>query len=307
MPKRGHVRSRNWCWTIFARNDAEAELFSLADAAHPPIPFPLGASYCVFEAELCPDTHRVHLQGYSHYTDPVSAMRAKADLGFPAAHIERCFGSPADNIKYCTKGLRSGDDPEGLCFLAGPWEHGERPCQGRRTDWHDAREAVLAHAANRAILDAHPNLAPNFRGVEVLRMVYEEHPIRRDIAVSVLCGPTGVGKTYRARMQYPDAYIVRGKYFEGKSFDNYQGEKALILDEFRDYEWPVIFLLGVLDEWGFWITCRYANKWACWERVILTTNQSYDELYINTPDQAAFQRRIHSHVDIASKEEFVVF
>lgn len=280
--RRSFSRSRKWCWTLFARNDAEADDWCLnATDAHLPVS-PVGPSYWVYQVEVCPETNRVHLQGFSYYENAVSLRRAKLDVA-PTAHVERARGTVEENINYCSKSDSA---------IQGPFEHGQKPTQGRRTDWHDARQIVVSGGTDAEILDLHPNLAPNFRGVEKMREVYGAHPIRRDIRVFYLWGGTGVGKTHRARMSFPDAYMIRGKFVEGKLFDNYKGERELILDEWDWHEWPLTAMNTFLDPFGFWVTCRYQNRWAAWSTVIITSNDQPDACYYGQNHYATFQRRL---------------
>lgn len=291
-------RSRKWSWTLFARDDAQADDWCINAADdHLPLPFPASASYCIYQVEVCPETNRVHLQGFSYYENAVSLRRAKEELD-PRAHLESSRGTVEENITYCSKEESA---------IQGPFETGRRPQQGRRTDWHDARELVSGGATDREVMDLHPNLAPNWRGIEKMREVYSDRPIYRAVRVTVLYGPTGVGKTHRARFQYPEAYIVRGKYAEGRMFDNYKGEQALIMDEWRHGEWPITVMNTILDPFGFWINCRYQNRWSCWTHVIITTNEDEMVWYYTDASRNTFIRRISHVYTVSDRDEIIVF
>lgn len=291
-------RSRKWCFTIHARDDAEADDWSInARDDHLPIS-PAGPVYWIYQVEVCPDTNRVHLQGFVYYENAVSLRRAKLDLGRDDAHLERCRGTVEENIVYCSK-----EDSA----IQGPFEHGNRPTQGRRTDWHDARDLVVKGATDAEILDLHPNLAPQYRGVEKMREVYSTHPVRRDISVIYMWGATDVGKTHRARMTYPESYFVRGKYVEGKLFDNYRGEETLILDEWKSAEWPLTFMNALLDPFGFWVTCRFNNHYSMWTKVIITSNDDWQEAYFGDPHAATFLRRLTVKLHVLHKFEELPF
>lgn len=282
-------RSRKFCWTLHARNEAEGDAWGLSDDTHPPIPPLVGPTYWIYQVEVA-TSGQVHLQGFSYYAKGVSLRRAKLDVS-DRCHITVARGTVEDNVRYCSK-ESEGD----ALVLQGPFEGGVRPQQGKRTDWHDAREIVLAHGSDREILDAHPNLAPNWRGVDTLRAVYGEHPIRRDVVVHVLWGPPDTGKTFRARTSFPEAFLVRGKFTEGRTFDDYVGQRCLILDEFVAREWPLTLVNSLLDEFGSWIPCRYHNKYTDWQEVVICTNEDPSEMYYGDPHKPAFDRRLGAFV-----------
>lgn len=292
-----HRKSRKWCWTLAARNDAEADDWCLNAAPdHLPIPFPDGVEYCIYQVE-CSESNLIHLQGFSYYKNAVSFRRAKLDIS-KRAHVESARGTVEECVRYCSKWDTA---------VQGPFEYGKAPTQGRRTDWHDAREIVCSGGTDREVMDLHPNLAPNWRGIEKMREIYQEHPLRRDMTCVYLWGDTNVGKTHRARMNYPEAYFVRGKYVEGKLFDNYKGEEVLILDEWKHDEWPLTAMNAILDPFGYWITCRYANRWTCWKLVIITANYDPTDAYFGHACAATFLRRITVKLHVNDKFEELPF
>lgn len=108
--------SRNYCFTIFF-NDAE-------QAAVPLTALPPRVKYLVWQLERCPNTQRLHWQGYLEL-EGVMRMNAVKQLNplFAAAHFERRAGSQDEAIAYCKK-------PESR--VAGPWEIGQPAIQGRK-------------------------------------------------------------------------------------------------------------------------------------------------------------------------------
>lgn len=291
-------RGRYWCFTWFKDDLSEpCEVDPLADARsqfqdrH--------VVYSVYQLEKAPETGRLHIQGFIQFKNALTASALK-DL-FPGAHIELCTSSEKSNERYCSKSKTR---------IAGPWLFGKPTSQGKRTDWDDVKELATAGTPKRDILLAHPKLAPCFKGIEVLcQAVKGIPPLERTLRVWFLHGPSGVGKTHRARTRFPEAYVVTGKYSDGKSFDMYDCESTLILDEWRWDEWSLTLMDGILDKWRFQLQCRYFNKYAWWTDVIICSNQKPEDCYptSSATNRNCFLRRLNVSIEITSKEQAVDF
>lgn len=291
-------RGRYWCFTWFKDDLTDpCEIDPLADTRSI---FPeKKAVYCIYQLEKAPDTGRLHLQGFIQFKNALTASALK-EL-FPGAHIELCTSSEKSNTRYCSKNQSR---------IAGPWLFGKPTSQGKRTDWDDVKDMAAAGSTKREIVLAHPKLAPCFKGIEVLcQAVKGLPPIERTLRVWFLYGETRVGKTHRARTRFPEAYVVTGKYCDGKSFDMYDCESALILDEWRWDEWPLTLMDGILDKWRFQLQCRYYNKYAWWTEVIICSNQKPEDCYpaTSTLNRACFLRRLTNCIEIESQEQQVDF
>lgn len=274
----GGYPSRNFTFTIQA--DAEqSETWPLQPADECPIALPEGARYLVCQVESAPTTGQLHLQGFVVF-EKNHRVHAVREL-FPGAHIEIMRGKVADSEKYCTKEETR---------ISGPWRLGEAPKQGRRTDWADVKELITQGTSRHDVYAQAPHLANCSRGVETLYQHFAPPPATiRNVRVCVLWGASGVGRSHRARTTYPDAYVITGKYYEGKSFDQYNDQCTLILDEWRQAEWPLTLMNSILDKWSLQLQCRYQNKYAAWTTVIVCTNEDPAAVYCRDP---AFQRRI---------------
>lgn len=283
------VRSRGWVFTLFSEDEAAWEGISAM-----PIPFP-DSTWCIAQLERAPDTGRLHLQGAVYYASPQRMARLKKDFG-STVHVEKMKGTPAQAKAYCSKAETR---------VSGPWEFGQCPHQGKRTDWDTVRDKALAGESRNQILLAAPHLAPCVRGIDALiSATTKPVPLERDIRVFYLYGGSDLGKTHRARHRFPDAFVITGKYFEGKSFDQYERQDVLILDEWDPYEWPLTLMNGLLDKWRCPLQCRYANKEAAWTTVVICTNATPDECYASIPARrGTFIRRLKYVYEILSRED----
>lgn len=284
------VRSRGWCFTLFPPQGSVYDQNSSC-----PIEWP-NCRWGIVSIERAPNTGRIHFQGAVYYNTPQRLSRLRSDF-YDNGHYEPMKGTPKQNESYCSK-----DNTH----VAGPWSTGEIPKQGKRTDWHSVVDMAKEKKTFNEIVLALPHLAPASKGItSILEATLPPPPISRDVIVHYLWGPTGVGKTHQAMMTFPNAYIIRGKYSDGKSFDQYANEEVLILDEWDPTEWPLTLMNSLLDKWKCPLQCRYANKYARWTRVIITSNHRPDQCYSPNLRQT-FLRRLNIR-EITSRDDVVDF
>lgn len=276
------TRSRNWCFTIQADEEGETTWPVCTEI---PIEVPTQSKFIMCQVERAPTTGKIHLQGFCCFKNAIGMATAVRLLG-GHAHVEPMRGTVQENEVYCGK-----EDSR----INGPWREGDPPInQGKRTDWHTVRDIVKEGVTDDIIYERFPHLANCSRGVDTLRKFLGPKPeYVRDVRVICLWGPPGSGKSHRARTTYPDAFCVTGAYHEGKTFDQYNDESVLILDEFRDIEWPNTFVNALLDKWKLTLTCRYNNKYASWNTVIIISNEDPVMFWGGS---ASFYRRIQDRI-----------
>lgn len=292
MAARPGVRSAAWCFTYFLSEDYEYSADCIPVEPHP------DWTYAVMQVEVCPNTGRKHVQGYFRLRTAVGFARAQTTVP-DFTHLEAAKGTVADNIRYCTKAASRLADTE-------PWEHGERPRPGKRTDWDSVLTDLRAGQTCAEVVLERPHLAPMFRGIEVLATHLKPlPPAVRNVQAFFLFGPSGVGKSHRAHVMFPAAYCITGRYYEGKSFDGYEQEETLILDEWKDTEWPMTLMNSILDKWKLTLQCRYRNKQAFWTRVLVLSNQRPHEIYYGDAHRSTFWRRFAQQVEISDREQLI--
>ena len=295
-------RNRNWCFTLQASSEAGQDV----TWATPGVPCPVGSwldsgdvLYLVCQLERAPETGKLHLQGYLQLKNPKGLGGLKKIS--PEAHWELRRGTHEQARDYCKKSESR---------VNGPWELGhEKNEQGKRNDWAAVSEKAAQGCTRKQILLDQPHLAPCVKGVDALIEAHlPDPPLRRDIKVFYLWGPTGSGKTYRAFTTFPKAFKIQGRYFEGKSFDNYQAEPVLILDEWDPMEWPLTLMNSLLQEWECRLQCRYFNKYAYWTTVVICTNIKPEECYtaVFKLQRESFLRRLTNIYEITSRDDPVV-
>lgn len=183
-------------------------------------------------------------QVFIQFKGPVAFSTVKTL--YPTAHIE-VAQHPVKAMEYCQK----EDTRE-----EGPWERGEPPSQGKRTDIEECIQCIQDNIGKkRPMADAfksHVNVMVKYsKGIQfaVNNMIEPRH-LDEMPKVTVLYGKTGTGKTRRAFEELPEAYVWDAS--KGQWLDGYVGHTTVIIEEFRG-QMPFGQLLRLLD--------RYELQW----------------------------------------------
>lgn len=114
---------------------------------------------------------------------------------------------------------------------------------------------------------------------------YKETPPQRDIKVIWHCGGSGTGKSFayiKLCEEFGDDNIYFFSDYANKGiggFDGYCGEPILFMDELKGDSLPFEFLLTILQGYRTQIHCRYANCYALWNEVHITSIFSPEDIY----------------------------
>lgn len=132
----------NFCFTIFGD----------AHASDPYLLYSEGyIRYIQWQIEMCPTTERLHAQGFlilerKRRVGPLLKQLRKT-LTHKGIHLEVARGSIEENRTYCTKAETRID---------GPFELGDEPAQGERTDFLKAIEAIDKCSSMKEVLRTVP-------------------------------------------------------------------------------------------------------------------------------------------------------
>jgi len=241
-----------------------------------------------------------HVQGYVRFQGRKRLSSAKKWFSVQEIHLEPAKGSEAQNRAYCSKeATRIGETLE-----FGEYDETVAK-QGQRTDLETIAKDLIQGRSLRDVALEHPGDYIRYSlGLEKFQqLVQPPPPLEREVLVQVLWGPTGTGKTHRARIGFPEAYEV----MSGRDpWGGYQGQTTVIFDEYNADKWSIQDMNRYCDKWRCTLDCRYHNKYAGWTLVVICSNsdpwswwpQEHQEL------RAAFWRRIQA-VEVKSKEQVV--
>lgn len=276
------MTSRNYCFTTF-----DVDSFAVPDV-------PNIITYCVFQHEKCPDTDRIHVQGYVELQTPMRMAGVKKLFNDKTLHLERRKGTPAQARDYCMK-----EDSR----VQGPWEYGtwNDKQQGKRNDLVAVFDSVKAGKKDAELAEMHPaEFIRYHNGIRNLKFTIDNDKwstrFRCTLKVIVLFGDSGTGKTARAYKKDPGLFkLDRSDSSSTIWFDGYAGQRTLLIDDF--YGWiPWGSMLNYLDIYPVRLPIKGSHTYAAWERVYITSNTSWLSWWKKTGDHRAMERRIHKEV-----------
>lgn len=260
-------RKRHYCWTLnLDRDDYETEYQEFRDMQklkHEP------DDYHVFQLEVAPTTGQPHVQGCTVWKNPCGWVKMKKYFG-PSVHIEDMFGSPQQARKYCTKEKDKLDVETGQRVLDESWidgtqeELGDCPVgQGARTDLVAFKQAIDEGKNEKELWNEHFSIMLRYRDCVTRYTMASDKPLwkhkkrpEHDPWVMVLWGPTGSGKSKRARELCEEYGGYWRSGLKGDWWDGYQGETFAVLDEFD----PTQVSVDMLKVWTDRYPCQVAPK-----------------------------------------------
>lgn len=263
MPKekRSQIQSTGWTFTNFDMD------FDYSKFKEDP------ELFLIYGLEQCPDTGRMHHQGYIRLKKKCGFGKIKEAL--PGMHIEQAKGSPKQNIDYCSK--------DGKITVIG-----ELKKQGERTDLSAFMKAVYENPSmgKKEMIELSPETwARNYRALEVYRSVYEE---KRNWVPEVyyIWGPTNTGKTRHA----VEAGATK-VWFKNNFFSGYDGEDIVLFDDID--KWTFLHnrnvLLEILDRYAYSINIKGGERNWKPKIIYITSNFSPEMTFDN---DAAVMRRL---------------
>lgn len=289
-----YKKSKRWCFTVNNPGDWVPT-------------FDVSMAFLCYQHEIG-EQGTPHIQGYVRFTNSTRLVTAKNKLHTATGHLEKAWGSEEECAEYCRKEdtRAPGTEPVRL----GNYDGSIKEQQGKRSDLEEAADMIVNGASMREVALAHKSDFIRYHmGFLALQetVAPPKPPIKENFSVLVLWGPTGTGKTYRARMNYPNAYVLP----PGKSRDpwgQYSGQTTIIIDEFDPSNWELPVLNQVLDHYRFPLDARYRNKSADFEQVVICSNITpttwYQDLSILNPMMFdALRRRLTGNCRLVSTRE----
>lgn len=278
QPSRRQVKSptaRAWVFTInnpIAGGDALKEL--LETQTH--------LVYCVWQYERGANG-TPHMQGYVYLRGPRSRAYVSGMLG-GGAFVATAQGNHDQNEFYCTKCCDEcyradrHSDCDNCMRIDGPWVVGTKPPgQGARNDLNAVAARLQSGASMQQIAQEFPQEMIRYgTGIYRFKRALPPPPMDHPRSISLWIGPTRTGKTYGAT-RIPGTDTADEDVFKKSPdewFDNYNGQKKVVMDDFTgaNCHVSVPLLLQLTDRYRHQVKIKGAYEWWLATEVIFTSN-----------------------------------
>ncbi len=222
---------------------------------------------------------------------------------FPDAHIEACRGSISDNVNYVKKtGKWELDENKQEKKIDGTFEEvGKQPpdSRGKRADMSVLYQMIDEGLTNAEILATNQDYILQLDKLDKVRTTIlterYKNKIRLDLECTYIQGRTGVGKSRGVLEEhgYESVYRVTDYLHP---FDSYACQPVIVFEEFHN-SLSIQQMLLYCDIYPIELPCRYANKYACFEKIYIISNIPLERQYehqqmFNAETWEAFIRRI---------------
>lgn len=222
-----------------------------------------------------------HNQGYLELCKPqrLSALRShlRAVTGEPStSHFEPRRGSRDEAKEYCRK-ERPADLSDGERVEIGEWAAGG---QGQRQDLRAVQQLLDGGASEFAIASEHFGVwTRHFRAIERYRRLLSSRQRRVVPTVELWLGEPGSGKSraVHERVKDMDADDVYWKPV-GKWWCGYEGQKVVILDDFKGWLQYSLFL-RILDRYPTLVETKGGMANFSPETIYITSSAEIDDWY----------------------------
>lgn len=217
-----------------------------------------------------------HLQGFVYFGNARS-FTAVCKL-LPRAHVEICK-SVGDAIQYCRK---DGDVFEKGKEPMKPAEKGQLEKVRYKRAWDLAKEGRIEEV-DSDILIRHYNT------LKRIKSDYQEQPLSQaELSFYWYWGPSGSGKSKRAREEYPVHYLK----MPNKWWDGYKDQPCVIIDEWSpNHEVLADHLKRWADHHPFAAESKGSTICIRPGVIIITSNYSMQECFSKNEDLQPLRRR----------------
>ncbi len=237
---------------------------------------------------------------------------------FPTAHIETASGSVEQNLAYLQKTGKWAETAKAETSVPGTFEEwGERPPEnlGKDKNLETLYHMVVDEGlSNAQIIRENNDYILLIDKLDKIRTTHLQEKFkgerRLDLEVTYMFGATGTGKSRGILDEFGDSNVYRVTDYD-HPFDHYSCEPVLVFEEFRS-SLTMSDMLNYLDIYPITLKARYANKYACFNRVFIVTNWDLEKQYAErqVTDKESWQallRRIHKIKHYVSKEEVIEY
>ena len=265
--------------------------------------------WCMCDEIGAEKTPHTHIFLYSKNAIMFSTIQKR----FYGAHIEFAKGTCQENRDYIRKeGKFLDSDKKETNKIETFEEFGEMPRERKGASdsvTQQVLEMIKEGASNLEIIDVFPSFMTKIQHLDKMRqtIVHEKYKTKfRELEITYIYGETETGKTRYVLDKYGYDNVYKVTNYE-HPFDNYENEDVILFDEFRS-SLPLKDMLQYLDGYPCKLPARYTDKEACYTKVYIISNISFDKQYVDIQQKEsnsfdAFKRRITKFLIFNKKDK----
>jgi len=211
------TRGKRWCFTAYT---AEA----------PQLPEQAPIKYFIYQQEKCPETNRLHWQGFMILDRQMTIGGIKKLMKDNTVHLEITKGTNDEASNYCKKDDTCNDPATRKSYGELP----PSPKDGLKGNMWDKIKLDLENTDmtfNEIVQNNIQLAGMHYNNIQRLYAAYRRDRTPKEFTAIAIIGPGGIGKSYYAEK----AFGMENCYTKDPStkwWDGYDGEKVIIINEF---------------------------------------------------------------------------
>lgn len=244
-------------------------------------------------------TYHIHIYIYSSAPIRFSTLKRK----FPTAHIEKAYGTSAENKEYVQKSGKWENTEKADTSIKGTFfEEGELPTQNaeKNPKMYDIVQDVKDGKSTAEIVDNSPSAAYHVQQIDTLRQAILAQKYLneiRNLTVTYIYCKDGICDYAQIYKDIACKDICRINYYKRTHdayFDTYNGQKTLSFENFES-QIDIEYMMTYLDGYPMQLHARYYDRVACYTKVYIISNLPIEKQYDWEPKhlRTAFSKKLN--------------
>ncbi|MGI6019825.1 MAG: hypothetical protein ACOX8M_13770 [Marvinbryantia sp.] len=245
--------------------------------------------YYALVDEVGSKAHTRHTHVFLYSSAPIRFSSLKKR--FPVAHIERSYGSCKENRDYLLKTGKWENTTKADTTISGTFEEaGTCPEDAKHEKYGSILQVIEALQEGKSVdevVQERPQYALRTKNLKDLKKVVSERYLKeiREVSVTFISDPYEEYDLSEIYEKYGFREVCRiTAYKKPMSFDNYDGQKVLLLDNFTE-QLKIPELITLCQGYPLYLPARYEDRVAAYNLVIIHSRYRPEELIQGTAIQ----------------------